>query len=102
MTIFLSRFPFPPPFDKRGDYWGLPRDQIRIFEHVINIDEPLELHVEDPILNEKVLEMGQWVKDMEDQNPDLELVDAELIFKPKYGKSQLKAMIGAKIIMKKK
>lgn len=101
MTTFLGRFPFPPPFDKNCDPLNLPRERMQFFEHILTIDEPVEWHHEDSILMDKVLELGVWAKDMEEQNPDLELVDAQLIFRPKYGKLQPKAMLGAKIMMKK-
>ena len=72
------------------------------FEKEIKARKSMTLTIQDKLFNNYLKKLGKWVQEMEKENPDYELEDAQLIVRPMHFPYVKNASVGAKIIMKKK
>ena len=92
----------PYPFNIRSTDLVKGNQGRIFFEKYLHIREFKYIPRQSYSINKKSGELAKWIKKMEKENPDYELEDSQLIFRPKYPPLQKYAIIGAKICLKKK
>ena len=104
-TIFVATLLGRFIYDQIKKKWkgnSLHKQQVLFFSHFLTVEEPIEIHCENVILNEKLEELAKWAKKMQDENSDYEIEGSQIQINPPHPPLQNHTIVGAKIKMKKK